>query len=103
MKNLNSSFLKIGVFSVVDIYKLLWIAVDQRKPRGLNQHQNAVTLLIAMCNVGQLILNLRNLARKKRLMLRKTISELAAEHLTPNQHLVSAHQVGFISTIGKLV
>ena len=57
--NINRFLYKILIFCVVNINKLLWIAVGKWEPTALYLHHNTVAFFKRMGNIGQGIFYLR--------------------------------------------
>src|ERR1700722_2604987 len=89
--NALGSLLKIFGFGLRNIFKSLWIAVDQRKPRALDLHHDAMAATESVIDAGQIEIDRGRLIRHERLRLFKTIAKFRAVRLAANQLLVSTH------------
>src|SRR5437660_4453145 len=85
------SLLKIFLPGIGNIHVLLWIAIDQRKPRTLDLHHNAMAAAESVIDAGQNEADCGGLIRLKRLRLFKAVSKFRTERLASNQLLIPAH------------
>ena len=84
-------FLKVLSPRFGNFHELLRIAVHQRKPRTLHMNHNPVSATERMVDIRQLEFDLLHFARRERLGLFETLSELAPEGLAANELLIAAH------------
>src|SRR5882757_2259964 len=75
-----------------NINKGLRVHIHQGKPAALHLHHNAVPLFKGMRYLIDVKSNLRHLPRRQRLGLFKTVAELTAEYLCPDQPLIAIRQ-----------
>ncbi len=75
---------------MVDIQKLLGVAIDQRKPRTLHLNHDAVAFSKRVPNVGQAEIDGGHLAGHKRFGMLEAVAEFASQHFATYEHLVAA-------------
>ena len=86
-----SRLLEILFFGIVDIDKLLGIAIDQRKPAALHLNHDSMSFSEYMENVGHLVFDLGDLSWDKGFRISEAVSEFSAEQLSTHQLLESSH------------
>src|ERR1700754_4847195 len=93
MINIYRLLYKIGILSVVNIYKLLWVSVCQRKPAALYLYHYFMSLFKSVSHIRQRIFYLGYFTRHKSFGGRKTVAVSATHNLGAYQHLVTSHWV----------
>jgi hypothetical protein len=73
------------------LHKLLRITIGQREPAALNLHHDPVALAEGVGDIGQIENDAIGFSGFERNRFFKTLPELAAERLAPNQSLIRAH------------
>src|SRR5437667_7222535 len=82
---------KIFLARLVNVAKLLRVAVHEREPRALHLHHDAMPASEGVIRVRQNPFDFRHFARFEGLGLREAVAELAPHDFAAHKLLVSAH------------
>jgi len=83
--------LKVFFARLVNVAKLLRIAVHEREPGALHLHHDAMTAPEGVIRIRHDPFDFRHFSRFKRLGLREAVAELAPHGLASDQLLIAAH------------
>src|SRR5271156_6091786 len=84
---------KLACRTPVDIYKLLRVAVYQRKPRALHLYHDAVAFFKGVGYIIERIFYFCYFIGFKRFGVGEAVAVTATHHIAAHQHLVAAHGV----------
>jgi len=79
--------LEVRFLRMIDVYKFLGIAVNERKPGALDMNHDPVPLPEAVVFIPEVIGDAGDLSRYKRLWLFKTVPVFSPKNIGSHQHL----------------